>query len=527
MSDEFPPPEPTTPESTPAEQQRLDIYAALPPMPMPAPTSTESAQPRGPSRRGRAVGFAALAVILVAAGAIVVRTRASNGPSYPKEWDPRVTSLVSFAELNRGLQFKHPIHVDFLSADEYSKKTRQNPAGLTEQDKKDLETAQGELRAFGLISGSVDLLSAVNDLQDTGTLAFYDPKTKRVTVRGTELTTDLKVTLVHELTHALQDQNFDIEKTRAGLKSSGQQEAYRALVEGDATRIEDAYVAQLSAAEKTEYQNAKKAETTSARSGLSKVPAALVAFQQSPYVFGPGLLKLIENGGGNGAVDEAFRNPPATEAQLLDPNAYFDHRAALDVPLPALPDGVAASPRKKDASSDFGALSLYIVLAQRIDPLRALDVVGGWGGDAYVDFTKDGKSCARVSFVGRDSAATQAIQAAVQEWATAGPSGAASATDVAGRVQLDACDPGAASSVDSSQRALQALSVAAVRSELTVSFVIDGKLPLSKAFASGTCFVHQFSFDQLNALNESASLSPAETQALQAAAISCIRSTGG
>lgn len=520
MSDEFPGPEAPPPVQRPPAD--FDIYSAFPPSPPAAPTS-----PARPGR-SRAVGFAVLALVLLVAGAVVIRTRASIPPGFPKDWDPRVTQLVSFTELNRGLQFKHPVFVDFLTPDEYSKKTRQNPAGLTDQDKKDLEAAQGELRAFGLISGNVDLLGAVNDLKDSGTLAFYNSETKRVTVRGTQLTTDLKVTLVHELTHALQDQNFDIDKTRAGLKTSGQQEAYRALVEGDASRIEDAYVAQLSQSESTEYHNAKTAGTSKARSDLSKVPAALVAFQQSPYVFGPGLLKLIENSGGNSAVDEAFRNPPATEAQLLDPGAYFDHRSALDVALPALPAGaVASSNKKKNASSDFGALSLYIVLAQRIDPLRALDVVGGWGGDAYVDYTKDGKSCARVSFVGRDGAATQAIQIAVQDWVAAGPGGAASASDVGGSVQLDACDPGAAGSVDSSQRALQALSVAAVRSELTVSFVIEGKMPLAKAFESGTCFVHQFSFDQLNALNESATLSPADEQALQAAARSCISRAGG
>ena len=49
-------------------------------------------------------------------------------------------------------------------------------------------------------------------VSDGGTLAFYDPTDERVRVRGTEMTVGLEVTLVHELTHALQDQHFDLER---------------------------------------------------------------------------------------------------------------------------------------------------------------------------------------------------------------------------------------------------------------------------------------------------------------------------
>ena len=43
------------------------------------------------------------------------------------------------------------------------------------------------------------------------TLAFYDPRTQDVYVRGTDTTAPAtRVTLAHELTHALQDQHFDL-----------------------------------------------------------------------------------------------------------------------------------------------------------------------------------------------------------------------------------------------------------------------------------------------------------------------------
>ena len=72
------------------------------------------------------------------------------------------------------------------------------PAGF-----EDLESFEGELRAVGLLSGDVDLVEAVGTLQDEGSLAFYDPESERITVRGSDLTPRLRVTLVHELTHAV------------------------------------------------------------------------------------------------------------------------------------------------------------------------------------------------------------------------------------------------------------------------------------------------------------------------------------
>ena len=56
-------------------------------------------------------------------------------------------------------------------------------------------------------------LDATSSLQTSGVLAYYSPKTKKITVKGTS-TDDIstRVTVAHELTHALQDQHFDLRK---------------------------------------------------------------------------------------------------------------------------------------------------------------------------------------------------------------------------------------------------------------------------------------------------------------------------
>ena len=67
------------------------------------------------------------------------------------------------------------------------------------------------MRALGLLDHRVDLLEVVNDLQGGGVIGLYDEEDKRIRMRGEDLTPAVKATLVHELTHALQDQHYDLE----------------------------------------------------------------------------------------------------------------------------------------------------------------------------------------------------------------------------------------------------------------------------------------------------------------------------
>src|SRR6266850_1699531 len=111
-------------------------------------------------------------------------------------------------------------------------------AGLDQRD------AEAAARALGLPGGRNGLREAGNTLSGEGITAFYDDATDRVDVRGTDLTVGRRATVVHELTHALQDQHFDISR-QGSYASDDRNDAFDAVVEGDAVRIEDAYVDSL------------------------------------------------------------------------------------------------------------------------------------------------------------------------------------------------------------------------------------------------------------------------------------------
>ena len=102
--------------------------------------------------------------------------------------------------------------------------------------------------------GNIDLATSENNLAQSDVVGLYVDDKKTVFVRGTAMTPYVRVTLAHELTHALQDQYFDLQKLDANVKD-GDGDALTALVEGDAVRDQNLYEQSLSPADQQLYQN--------------------------------------------------------------------------------------------------------------------------------------------------------------------------------------------------------------------------------------------------------------------------------
>ena len=114
-------------------------------------------------RRRRRWPFVVLGLGMVAALAVVaaiVLPGDDDGVTHPDDWDPRVLDLVHFVEDDRGLLYEHPVTIDFLTAEEYTAGILERDE-LTDEDVEDLEQAEAELRAMGLVTGDVDLVEAL------------------------------------------------------------------------------------------------------------------------------------------------------------------------------------------------------------------------------------------------------------------------------------------------------------------------------------------------------------------------------
>jgi hypothetical protein len=357
----------------------------------------------------------------------------------PAHWDERVADLVQFVERTRGLDFKHAVPVRFLMEQQFKKEVAADQGDLSRQDKAEVEKQAGLLRALGLIQGDAKkLLEDTSAVDVAEALAFYDPDEKRVVIRGKALDVSTRVTVVHELTHVLQDQYFDLNK----LEDNADNAAGRvdALAEGDATRVEDSYVSTLSESDRAAYEEASDQQADAAEGGLPRdVPATVEVMGEAPYSLGPAFVEAVAHARGERGVDAAFRTLPASDKQILSPSKYLQGENPMPVEAPRL----AAGETRLGKDDTLGAFGLYLMLAGRVDPAVALPTIDAWGGDAMVEFTRGGKVCIRAAVAGSNPAGVETIAGALDQWAALGPRDAASVDRAnGGAVTVTACDPG-------------------------------------------------------------------------------------
>ena len=214
---------------------------------------------RRPKVVGAVVAGATVAA-LVATGAVVLLTR-HRGPSHPSEWDPSVAELVSFVEKEKRASFEHPVQVVHLDEPAFKERLEVDD-DLSDEERKDVERAEALFRALGLHGGSGSLIDQMNTLRTEGTAAFYDTDRKEIVIPASSSETlSSRAHLVHELTHALQDQLGQIEWPDGSEAKVG----LRALVEGEAEHVEAAWTESLSDDERERFEEAEQTEKSDDR----------------------------------------------------------------------------------------------------------------------------------------------------------------------------------------------------------------------------------------------------------------------
>lgn len=419
------------------------------------------------------VGVALLLVMALAGGFVValkhsghdsaepvrVGATSSAGSKYPAEWSRRIAPFALIAEKQYGLDFRHPVPVRFLSPAKFKKRVTAYALKFNRGDRLELKQLTGLLRAFGLIGGGVDLYQAIHDFTGGGTLAYYSFARKQISVRGSKITPAVRSTLVHELTHALQDQHFQVgrrlkklgKEAKTGL-STGAASVLDAMVEGDAERVQALYRDSLTARKRAALDASEKAERRQARKRIARVPPVVVTMMTSPYTLGQALMEAV-SADGDAAIRRLFRHAPTHETVLLDPfRVLSGATGATRVSVPSLHPG-----EKRFDSGELGVLTWYFMLAERLPLREALAAADGWGGDSYVAFQRNGTSCARLSYAGRTPDDTNRMYSALRRWVAVAPNSAATVSRLGTLVRFGSCDPGDAARVehDTSRAALQ------------------------------------------------------------------------
>lgn len=404
--------------------------------PVPAPPSSVPAPPQRRRVWPWVVGAFGVIAIAVTVGLTLLAVRDHH--HYPKAWDAKIAPIVAFVEKHRGLTYTHAVPVEYLPDKEFEALVTGQDSAVADPSDADSEAS---LRALGLIAGDTKLQQDSTKIQSSGVLAFYSDREEKVVVRGTgALDAGTRVILAHELTHALQDQHFDLNKLRTEAAAGGDL-AVLSLIEGDAVSIENEYYSSLSTADQTAYDVAQAKDYGEFQAAIADVAPVLSLEFDAPYEFGPAFVAALRDDGGYGRVDEAFADPPTSMEQVMWPARYLAGRdpLAVDIPKSIETESELFPPEP------LGAFETFLVLAQRLDPKVALTAARGWRGDeALVIKKKDGTVCVRENVVGDSAATTKVIGDAYKAWAAAGPKDLVTVASENGHVLVTACDPGKA-----------------------------------------------------------------------------------
>src|SRR6266536_4412619 len=121
-----------------------------------------------------------------------------------------VDTILDFASKDTALPIKHEVKRRLASRDEVVSYLKKNMA--EDKDVQRLRRTELMLKKFGLLPKDFDLQTFLVSLLEEQVAGYYDSKTKTVNLLDWVLPDLQRPVLAHELTHALQDQSFGLDK---------------------------------------------------------------------------------------------------------------------------------------------------------------------------------------------------------------------------------------------------------------------------------------------------------------------------
>ncbi|HEX8161182.1 MAG TPA: hypothetical protein VF538_04880 [Pyrinomonadaceae bacterium] len=311
-----------------------------------------------------------------------VMRRASGARELPWTSEPRMTELTGWEYGTRAAEM-----TEALGGEELRELSRLAVAG-------------------GMLPAGTDLATLAAGFTATTATGVYSPLDKSVLLVAPERgksssahagaspssTADAvdESLLAHELTHALQDQHFDLLKLlTAKPYSFDRTEAAFAVVEGDAMNVQRR-TERGAAWARTTPEDAARIEESRFASYRAQLGALFPPLLTETFIFryrdGARLVETARRKGGERAVDGLFARPPASSEQVLHPEKYFSGEAPRAI---SFDEGrLAPGGWKAATSTPLGELGVRGLLLKSLSRGRAERAAAGWGGDRAYLFTR-------------------------------------------------------------------------------------------------------------------------------------------
>lgn len=323
-------------------------------------------------------------MIVGGASASAVSARAQDD-AFSEQFDEIAAEVSDI----RGLPIEQEVIEDFLPREELQAQLLDDFED--EYPEAEREADQRLLVAFGLIPEGTDLGQLYLDLYTEQIAGYYDPEANELFVIAGdgELSALDEVTYAHEVTHALQDQAYDLETIREPYEDNDDALlAITALIEGDATAVQLDYLLSRPA---LLARFTVEAGQMGAMPQLDNAPPVIREALLFPYEGGQAFVAALQEEGGYDAVDAAYADLPLTTEQILHPEKYIDERdAPTDVDLPELLPVLDEDWEQID-ENNFGEFQIRVMLEGEMPNAAAEDAAAGWDGDRYALYADDGE----------------------------------------------------------------------------------------------------------------------------------------
>jgi hypothetical protein len=255
----------------------------------------------------------------------------------------------------------------------------------------EMHAAEVLLRAFGLAPNDFEYRAFLIKLLTEQVAGYYDPKAQQFYLADWIELEGQKPVMAHELTHALQDQHFDLKRFEKWPKGDSDAElAAHALIEGDATLAMTLYMTKHPLVALAFYKSLSSQETSSEQ--FRSAPRALRESLLFTYEAGSNWATPVYRQGGWDLVSKAFTKLPQSSEQIIHPSKYFAYEAPVKVTVPDLKPLLGPTWKRIDTDVN-GEWGLYLVLDEYLNNSSASkDAAAGWGGDQYALYEGPGRS---------------------------------------------------------------------------------------------------------------------------------------
>ncbi len=312
----------------------------------------------------------------------------------------------------RGIPFRKPVKRDVTAREELGAFIQEE---LDEEiDPVQFRTEDLGFKALGLLPIEFDYKQTLVQLYSEEVAAFYDPRTGTMHLirepgqdragqrepnfldrllgrTGGFDKSENKAVIAHEMTHALADQNFDLDALQKAVETNADRSlALTSLIEGEAMLT-------MMAAQAEDWDGTSTIEVPASvyrqtfgllgpllglagGQTLRSAPPILTESLTFPYLQGMVFCAQLTNDDGWDGLDQAYQRPPQSTEQILHPEKYAEQPDP-----PSLIDLGTLEP-----GGDWTEVGRNVLGEMQISVLLRLQsgrrAAAGWDGDQYVVF---------------------------------------------------------------------------------------------------------------------------------------------